>query len=81
MENYISIDKQLSEISDYKIVKKGGVDLLGILMGVIGILLLVIPLTIQSLNLSRLNKLLIIGIMIIYLKKKGKKAQLNSIFV
>lgn len=47
MENYISIDNQLSEMSDYKIVKKEGVDILGVLMGTIGILLLVIPLIIS----------------------------------
>lgn len=47
MENYISIENQLSEMSDYKIIKKKGAPLLGIVTGAIGIMLLVIPLIIS----------------------------------
>ncbi len=47
MENYISIENQLSEMSDYKIIKKQGINLHGVLTSAIGILLLVIPLIIS----------------------------------
>lgn len=47
MENYISIETQLSEISDNKIVKKKRIDMHGVLMETIGISLLIIPLVIS----------------------------------